>query len=69
MKASATRKHQTTDTGQAISRTRKGPQNNNCPSRQRERNMKEFQSKCQAGHWVGQEQCLGSQGLNLRAKA
>ena len=31
--------------------------------------MKEFQSKCQAGHWVGQEQCLGSQGLNLTEEA
>lgn len=44
MRASEARKHQTTNTGQAIPRTRKDQQNN-CPSRQRERNMKEFQSK------------------------
>ena len=45
MKASATGMHQTTDTGQIVPRTRKGQQSNNCPSRQRERNTKEFQSK------------------------
>lgn len=49
------------DTGQAIPRTRKGQQN--CPSRQRKGTRRNSRAnECQAGLWVGQEQCLRKSG-------